>query len=125
MSDRIPAYALYIDPPLGRVGLSETEARKTGRPLLVSKRPMTRVGRAIEKGETKGFMKVVADAQTKQILGAAILGVSWRRGDPRHSRHDECRSDLSGPAMGGADPPDRLGTDPDRSRRPEAGRTRP
>ena len=70
MSDRIPAYALYIDPPLGRVGLSETEARKTGRPLLVSKRPMTRVGRAIEKGETKGFMKVVADAQTKQILGA-------------------------------------------------------
>ena len=75
MSDRIPAYALYIDPPLGRVGLSETEARKTGRPLLVSKRPMTRVGRAIEKGETKGFIKVVADAETKRILGAAILGV--------------------------------------------------
>ena len=75
VSDRIPAYALYIDPPLGRVGLSETEARQTGRPLLVSKRPMTRVGRAIEKGETKGFMKVVTDAQTKQILGAAILGV--------------------------------------------------
>jgi pyruvate/2-oxoglutarate dehydrogenase complex dihydrolipoamide dehydrogenase (E3) component len=75
VSDRISAYALYIDPPLGRVGLSETEAARTGRQLLVSKRPMTRVGRAIEKGETKGFMKVVADAETKQILGAAILGV--------------------------------------------------
>ncbi len=76
VSERIPGYALYIDPPLGRVGLSETEARKSGRPLLVSKRPMTRVGRAIERGETKGFIKVVADAQTKQILGAAILGVA-------------------------------------------------
>ena len=74
VSDRISAYALYVDPPLGRVGLSETEAARTGRKLLVSKRPMTRVGRAIEKGETKGFMKVVADAETKQILGAAILG---------------------------------------------------
>lgn len=76
VSDRISAYALYIDPPLGRVGLTEAEARKTGRPLLVSKRPMTRVGRAVERGETKGFMKVVADAETKRILGAAILGVS-------------------------------------------------
>jgi pyruvate/2-oxoglutarate dehydrogenase complex dihydrolipoamide dehydrogenase (E3) component len=75
VSDRISAYALYVDPPLGRVGLSETEAARAGRKVLVSKRPMTRVARAIEKGETKGFMKVVADAQTKQILGAAILGV--------------------------------------------------
>jgi pyruvate/2-oxoglutarate dehydrogenase complex dihydrolipoamide dehydrogenase (E3) component len=75
VSDRVPAYALYIDPPLGRVGLSEREAMGTNRKLLVSKRPMTRVGRAIEKGETRGFMKVVADADTKQILGAAILGV--------------------------------------------------
>jgi pyruvate/2-oxoglutarate dehydrogenase complex dihydrolipoamide dehydrogenase (E3) component len=75
VSDRIPAYALYIDPPLGRVGLSETEARQSGRHVLVSKRPMTRVGRAIEKGETKGFMKVVADAGSQRILGAAILGV--------------------------------------------------
>jgi pyruvate/2-oxoglutarate dehydrogenase complex dihydrolipoamide dehydrogenase (E3) component len=74
VSDRIPAYALYIDPPLGRVGLSDTDARRIGRKLLVSKRLMTRVGRAIEKGETKGFMKVVADAETKQVLGAAILG---------------------------------------------------
>jgi pyruvate/2-oxoglutarate dehydrogenase complex dihydrolipoamide dehydrogenase (E3) component len=76
VSDRLPAYALYVDPPLGRVGLSEADAAKTGRSLLVSKRPMTRVGRAVEKGETKGFIKVVADAQTKQILGAAILGVN-------------------------------------------------
>jgi pyruvate/2-oxoglutarate dehydrogenase complex dihydrolipoamide dehydrogenase (E3) component len=76
VSDRLLGYALYIDPPLGRVGMTETEARKTDRELLVSKRPMSRVGRAIEKDETKGFMKIVADADTKQILGAAILGTS-------------------------------------------------
>jgi len=75
VSDRIAGYALYIDPPLGRVGMTETQARLTGRPLLVGSRPMTRVGRALEKGETQGLMKVVADAQTRQILGAAILGV--------------------------------------------------
>lgn len=75
VSQRIPAYALYIDPPLGRVGMTDAQARATGRTLLFSKRPMTRVGRAIEKGETQGFMKVVADAETQQILGAAILGV--------------------------------------------------
>ena len=72
--DRIPAYALYVDPPLGRVGMTETEARASGRPILVSSRPMSRVGRAIEKGETRGLMKIVADAGTKRILGAAILG---------------------------------------------------
>ncbi|MET0741883.1 MAG: FAD-containing oxidoreductase [Microvirga sp.] len=76
VSERIPGYALYIDPPLGRVGLTEAQARRTGRPLLVSRRPMTQVGRAIERGETKGFMKVVADADTKRVLGAAILGTS-------------------------------------------------
>jgi pyruvate/2-oxoglutarate dehydrogenase complex dihydrolipoamide dehydrogenase (E3) component len=74
VSDRIPAYALYIDPPLGRVGMTEREARATGRPLLIGRRPMSRVSRAIEKGETQGFMKVVADAETRKILGAAILG---------------------------------------------------
>jgi pyruvate/2-oxoglutarate dehydrogenase complex dihydrolipoamide dehydrogenase (E3) component len=74
LRDRVPAYALYVDPPLGRVGMTDSQARATGRPLLVGKRPMTRVGRAIEKGETLGFMKVVADAETKKILGAAILG---------------------------------------------------
>ena len=74
LSDRILGYALYIDPPLGRVGMTETEARKSGRPLTISARPMTRVGRAVEKGETQGLMKLVADAETRQILGAAILG---------------------------------------------------
>ncbi len=74
VSDRVPAYALYVDPPLGRAGLTEAGARALGRPLLVSRRPMSRVGRAIEKGETRGLMKMVADAQTKKILGAAILG---------------------------------------------------
>ena len=74
VSDRIQTYALYIDPPLGRAGMSETEARKTGRKLLIGTRPMTRVGRAKEKGETLGFMKVIADAETKQILGASLLG---------------------------------------------------
>jgi pyruvate/2-oxoglutarate dehydrogenase complex dihydrolipoamide dehydrogenase (E3) component len=74
VSERVLGYALYIDPPLGRVGMSETEALKTGRKLLISKRPMTRVSRAVEKDETKGFMKIVADAETKQVLGAAILG---------------------------------------------------
>jgi pyruvate/2-oxoglutarate dehydrogenase complex dihydrolipoamide dehydrogenase (E3) component len=74
LRDRVPAYALYIDPPLGRVGLTESQARQRGVPLLVGKRPMSRVGRAIEKGETQGFMKVVVDAASRKILGAAILG---------------------------------------------------
>ncbi|MBV9704490.1 MAG: FAD-containing oxidoreductase [Methylobacteriaceae bacterium] len=74
LSDRIPTYGLFIDPPLGRVGMTEAQARATGRPVFVGRRPMTRVGRAVEKGETNGFMKVIVDAQTKQILGAAILG---------------------------------------------------
>jgi pyruvate/2-oxoglutarate dehydrogenase complex dihydrolipoamide dehydrogenase (E3) component len=75
VSDRIPAYALYIDPPLGRVGLTEAEARAKGHAVRIGQRPMTRVGRAVEKGETRGFMKVVVDRATDAILGAAILGV--------------------------------------------------
>src|SRR5438067_4821630 len=74
VSDRIPGYALYIDPPLGRVGMTDSQARAGGRPLLSAQRPMSRVGRAIEKGETQGFMKIVVDAETRKILGAAILG---------------------------------------------------
>ena len=74
-SDRIETYGLFIDPPLGRAGMTEAAARKAGRKILVGKRPMTRVMRAVEKGETHGFIKVVVDADTKQILGAAILGV--------------------------------------------------
>ena len=74
VSDRLQAYALFTDPPLGRAGMTEAEARKSGRPVLVGSRPMTKVGRAVEKGETLGFMKVLVDAETRAILGAAILG---------------------------------------------------
>ena len=74
VSDRILGYALYIDPPLGRVGMTDAQARAAGRPLLAAQRPMSRVGRAIEKGETQGLMKIVVDAETRKILGAAILG---------------------------------------------------
>ncbi|TCI11360.1 FAD-containing oxidoreductase [Dyella soli] len=76
ISDRIPAYALFIDPPLARVGLTEQDAVRQGHDVRVGVRPMSRVGRAIERGETLGFMKVVVDAGTGQLLGAAILGAS-------------------------------------------------
>jgi pyruvate/2-oxoglutarate dehydrogenase complex dihydrolipoamide dehydrogenase (E3) component len=75
VSDRISTYALYIDPPLGRAGMTVAQVRASGRKALVGKRPMTKVGRAVEKGETQGFMQVVVDAETKEILGAAIFGV--------------------------------------------------
>jgi pyruvate/2-oxoglutarate dehydrogenase complex dihydrolipoamide dehydrogenase (E3) component len=74
VSDRLLGYALYIDPPLGRVGMTLAQAKETGRALLHAKRPMKKVGRAAEKDETLGFMTLTADAETKQILGAAILG---------------------------------------------------
>jgi pyruvate/2-oxoglutarate dehydrogenase complex dihydrolipoamide dehydrogenase (E3) component len=70
----VPGYALYIDPPLGRAGLTEAAARAAGHRILVASRPMTRVSRAVEKGETQGLMKAVVDADTGKILGAAILG---------------------------------------------------
>ncbi|MEO8804773.1 MAG: FAD-containing oxidoreductase [Burkholderiaceae bacterium] len=73
VSDRIPAYALFTDPPLGRVGMTETEARASGRRVLSGMMPMSRVGRAKERGETQGFMKVVVDADSERILGAALL----------------------------------------------------
>ena len=73
-TDRITTYGVFVDPPLGRVGMTEREARATGRRILIGKRAMTRVGRAVEKGETQGFMKIVVDADTSKILGAAILG---------------------------------------------------
>ncbi len=76
VSDRILTYGLFIDPPLGRAGMTEAEVRKSGRKALVATRPMSRVGRAVEKGETQGFMKIVVDAESRQILGAAILGVT-------------------------------------------------
>src|SRR5256886_794023 len=76
VSDRIMTYALFIDPPLGRAGMTEAQVKASGRKALVATRPMARVARAVEKGETQGFMKVVVDAETKRILGAAILGVT-------------------------------------------------
>ena len=76
ISDRIPAYALFIDPPLGRAGMTEAEARKSGRRLLMGKMPMKHVGRAREAGETQGFMKVLVDADSKELLGAALLGLN-------------------------------------------------
>jgi pyruvate/2-oxoglutarate dehydrogenase complex dihydrolipoamide dehydrogenase (E3) component len=75
LHERIKTYAVFIDPPLGRVGMTEREARATGRPILMGKRPMSRVGRAIEKDETQGFIKILVDAKTGDLVGAAILGI--------------------------------------------------
>ncbi len=75
VSDRITAYNLYIDPPLGRAGMTEAEVRRSGKKALIATRPMTRVGRAVEKGESQGFMKIIVDAESKQILGVSLLGV--------------------------------------------------
>ncbi len=80
VSDRITAYALYTDPPLGRAGMTEAEVRKSGRPALIATMAMENVSRAYEKGETKGFMKILVDQETKQILGASLLGVSGDEG---------------------------------------------
>ena len=74
LSDRVPCYALYIDPPLGRIGLNEDQVRQRGKPALMAHMPMQRVGRAREMGETQGFMKVLVDADTGRLLGASILG---------------------------------------------------
>jgi pyruvate/2-oxoglutarate dehydrogenase complex dihydrolipoamide dehydrogenase (E3) component len=74
ISDRIPAYGLYTDPPLGRAGMTEHEVRRRKKPALIAKRPMTKVSRAVEKGETEGFMKILVDAEDRRILGAALLG---------------------------------------------------
>jgi pyruvate/2-oxoglutarate dehydrogenase complex dihydrolipoamide dehydrogenase (E3) component len=76
LSDRIMAYALYIDPPLGRAGLSQAEARSTKRPTLVANWPMARVGRAVERGETEGFMRILIDRDSKHIVGASLLGLN-------------------------------------------------
>lgn len=75
VTDRILTYGLFIDPPLGRAGMTETQARESDRPVLVCRRPMSQVGRAKEKSETQGFMKVLVDAETKRFLGAVVLGV--------------------------------------------------
>jgi pyruvate/2-oxoglutarate dehydrogenase complex dihydrolipoamide dehydrogenase (E3) component len=74
VTDRIPAYALFIDPPLGRAGMTVREVRASGRKALIGRMQMARVGRARERGETQGFMQVLVDAETKRIVGAALLG---------------------------------------------------
>jgi pyruvate/2-oxoglutarate dehydrogenase complex dihydrolipoamide dehydrogenase (E3) component len=76
VSDRLPAYALYTDPPLGRCGMTEGEVRKSGRPALIATMPMEDVSRAFEKSETNGFMKILVDKETKQFLGASLFGLS-------------------------------------------------
>ena len=76
VSDRITAYNLYIDPPLGRAGMTEADVRKSGKPALMAKMAMENVNRAFEKGETQGFMKILVDRDSKQILGASMLGLS-------------------------------------------------
>lgn len=92
IGDRIPCYALFIDPALGRVGMTETEALTSGKRVLRAKMPMQRVGRAREAGETQGFMKVLVDADTQRIMGAAILGMN---GDEVvHSLLDMMAADL-------------------------------
>jgi len=76
VSDRITAYALYTDPPLGRCGMTEGEVRKSGRPALIATMPMEDVSRAFEKGETSGFMKILVDKESKQFLGASLFGLN-------------------------------------------------
>jgi len=71
----VPTYALFTDPPLARLGMTEREVRASGRRALGARMPMTRVGRARERGETKGFMQVLVDAESKKLLGAALLGI--------------------------------------------------
>jgi pyruvate/2-oxoglutarate dehydrogenase complex dihydrolipoamide dehydrogenase (E3) component len=75
VSDRVPAYALYTDPPLARIGMSRAAARQSGRRVLVGHLPMSRVGRARERGETDGFLEALVDADTQRILGATLLGI--------------------------------------------------
>jgi pyruvate/2-oxoglutarate dehydrogenase complex dihydrolipoamide dehydrogenase (E3) component len=75
VSDRITAYGLFIDPPLGRAGMTEAEVRKAGSKALVATYPMSSIGRARERGETHGLMKVLVDAETRKILGVGILGI--------------------------------------------------
>lgn len=76
IDDRVLCYGLFMDPPLARIGMTEEQARESGRDILVGKRPMSRVGRARERSETRGFIKILVDADTEQILGAAILGIN-------------------------------------------------
>jgi pyruvate/2-oxoglutarate dehydrogenase complex dihydrolipoamide dehydrogenase (E3) component len=92
---RLVPYTIFMDPQLGRVGLTEKEARAQGRPIRVAKLPMSHVARAIEFGETRGFMKAVVNAETDQILGCAILGMEGGEidQDQADSREEHCKSE--------------------------------
>ena len=109
ISDRLPTYALYVDPPLGRAGMTEAEARHFGKRILVGTRPMTRVARAIEKGETQGFIKIVVDADTQADSRGRHPRRRRRRGRPRHSRYHVCKGALHDASACRAHTSDRFG----------------
>ncbi len=116
VSDRITAYALYVDPPLGRAGMTEAEVRKTGRKALIGKRPMTKVGRAVEKGETQGFMKIDRGCGNARDSGRRDSGRGRRRGDSLDSRRDVRQGAVYGDSAGGAHSPDGVGAGSDDAR---------
>ncbi len=120
VSDRTLAYGLYIDPPLGPVGMTEAEVRRSARKALIGKRPMTRVGRAVEKGETQGFMKILVDAETKEILGGAVLGVGGRRDHPLRPGRDVRQGSLHRDPAGRTYSPYGDRADPHHARRSQA-----
>ena len=124
VSDRILAYNLYTDPPLGRVGMTEAEVRKSGKPALMATMAMEDVSRAFEKGETHGFMKILVDRETKQIPGRVDPGRRRRRGDPRDPRPHVRQGTLHRDAAGRAHPPDGVGAAADDAGRSEATRIR-
>ena len=105
VSDRITAYGLYVDPPLGRAGHDGGGGPQDGRKALVGKRPMTKVGRAVEKGESQGFMKIVVDAETKRDPGRCDFRRGRRRGDPLDSGCDVRQGAVHGNSAGGAHSP--------------------
>ena len=121
VSDRLPCYGLFTDPPLGRVGMGEAEAKAKGHRILVGKRPMTRVGRAVEKGEAQGFMKIVVDAEQRRDPRRRDPRPRRRRGGALHPRHDADRSDRRRDAPHRAHPPDRRRAHPDHRRRAQTG----
>ena len=120
VTDRIVAYGLYVDPPLGRAGLTEAEVRKRGRPALVGKRPMTRVGRAVEKGESKGLMKIVVDAGEPRDPRRGGARPRRRRSDPLRAGHDVREGAVRRAAARGAHSPDRRRAAADDRRRARA-----
>ena len=111
VSDRFPVYALFTDPPLARAGMTEREARASGRPVLVGRRAMTRVGRARERGETQGFMQVLVDGGDEEDPRRGAARHRSGRGDSLHHRRDVRRRSVHGDPPRGAHPPDGLGTD--------------